>query len=224
MATFSLSLIENKEGRILSQMKSIKKDCYFILKRGSDFLLSILLIVLLSPTLFVLLLITAIDSDGSPMFRQKRLGKDQKVFVIIKFRSMKRTSPNKGAEYLTEEESQKYTTHWGRFIRKTSLDELPQLFNIFAGSMSFIGPRPGLAEDGEPELVKYRLSYLPSAYDMRPGLSGYSRVMLKRDHNVKERARFDSFYVQHASIRMDTQLFLKSFLVIIHSKASGTKK
>jgi lipopolysaccharide/colanic/teichoic acid biosynthesis glycosyltransferase len=201
-------------------MKSIKKDCYFILKRETDFLLSLFLILVLSPTLLVLLLITIIDSNGSPIFRQKRLGKNQKVFVIIKFRSMKRSSPNKGSEYLTEEESQKFTTRWGRFIRKTSLDELPQLFNIFTGSMSFIGPRPGLTEDGEPELVKYRLSYLPSAYDVKPGLSGYSQVMLKRDHNVKERARYDSFYVQHASVTMDMMTFVKSFTVIVNNKTN----
>ena len=105
---------------------------------------------------------------------------------------MKITSPYLGAEYLTEEESQKLTTNWGSFLRKTSLDELPQLFNILIGEMSFIGPRPGLTKEGEPELVLERDSYLPSAYTMKPGLSGYAQIVLKKGHNIKERARLDS--------------------------------
>jgi O-antigen biosynthesis protein WbqP len=125
---------------------------------------------------------------------------------------MKITSPYLGAENLTEEESQKLTTNWGSFLRKTSLDELPQLFNILIGEMSFIGPRPGLTKEGEPELVLERDSYLPSAYTMKPGLSGYAQIVLKKGHNIKERARLDSYYVKHASILLDLKIFLDSVL------------
>ena len=198
-------------------MDPLKKTLYFGAKRTNDFLLSMISILVLFPLLFFLFLVTSIDSRGSPILCQKRIGKEQKIFTILKFRSMKRISPTKGAECLTEEESQRYTTKWGKFLRKTSLDELPQLFNILFGSMSFIGPRPGLTEEGEPELVQYRRSYIPSAYDVKPGLSGYSQVMLKRDHNVKGRARLDSYYVKHMSLKLDFVLFFKTFAVVFRS-------
>lgn len=127
---------------------------------------------------------------------------------------MKTDAPNIGAEYLSEERSDQYTTKWGKFLRKTSLDELPQLFNILGGSMSFIGPRPGLTKDGEPELVEERESYLPSAYSVKPGLSGYAQILLKRSHDIKERAKFDSYYAAHESLILDSKLFFLSFLVI----------
>lgn len=191
-----------------------KKRFYEANKRIGDICLALLFCGLLSPTLIFLLIITAIDLKGKPLFFQKRLGRNERPFTIIKFRTMKTDAPNIGAEYLSEERSDQYTTKWGRFLRKTSLDELPQLFNILGGSMSFIGPRPGLTKDGEAELVAERESYIPSAYSAKPGLSGYAQILLKRSHDIKERARLDSYYVAHESFVLDTKLFFFSFLVI----------
>ena len=187
---------------------------YLVIKRFIDTLVSFVFILLFSPLLLILLFVSSIDSKGKPIFAQKRIGKNYAIFKIYKFRSMKDDTPNKGAEYLTEEESQSLTTEWGRFMRKTSLDELPQLFNILKGDMSFIGPRPGLTQEGEAELIQFRSSYLPSAYEVKPGLSGYSQLMLKRGHDVKERARYDSFYVKHLSFCLDLRLFFFSIFAI----------
>jgi len=195
-------------------MANNKKRFYETSKRLLDVCLSLLFCIVLSPVLLLLLIITAIDSKGKPLFFQKRLGKNEKPFTIIKFRTMKTDTPSIAAEYLSEEKSDQYTTKWGKLLRKSSLDELPQLFVIFSGSMSFIGPRPGLARDGEPELVTERESYLPSPYSVKPGLSGYAQILLKRSHDIKERARLDSYYAAHKSLKLDSKLFLLSFLII----------
>ena len=197
-----------------ANMFSKRQKIYLSIKRIFDVTLSTAFIVILSPLLLTLWIFSAIDSKGKPIFVQKRIGKNQICFNIYKFRSMKTTTPSKGAEYLTEEESQSLTTRWGRFMRKTSLDELPQLFNILKGDMSFIGPRPGLTKEGEAELIQYRSSYLPSAYEVKPGLSGYSQVTLKRGHDVRERARWDSFYVKHLSFFLDQKLFFISVFAV----------
>jgi O-antigen biosynthesis protein WbqP len=195
-------------------MLSREQKNYVNIKRIIDIIFSFTFIIVLSPFLLILLILSAIDSKGKPIFIQKRIGKNQVEFNILKFRSMKENTPNKGAEYLTEEESQSLTTRWGRFMRKTSLDELPQLFNILKGDMSFIGPRPGLTKEGEEELIQYRSSYLPSAYEVKPGLSGYSQIMLKRNHDVRERAKWDSFYVKHLSFFLDQKLFFISVFAV----------
>jgi O-antigen biosynthesis protein WbqP len=127
---------------------------------------------------------------------------------------MRIDAPNVGAEALTIKEQRDLTTNWGRFIRKTSIDEIPQLFNILKGDMSFIGPRPGLTEKGEPELAASRRSYVPSAYDVKPGLSGYSQLTLNRSSDVNLRAKNDSEYVKRLSFWFDVKLFFLSFLTV----------
>jgi O-antigen biosynthesis protein WbqP len=187
---------------------------YLFLKRLIDIFGSFLGILILSPLLLVSLLLTTVFSHGKPIFIQKRCGKNKKDFAIFKFRSMVNSAPNVGAEHLTNEQQKSLVTPWGHFMRKTSIDELPQLFNIFIGDMSFIGPRPGLTKEGEPELFASRSSYVPCAYDVKPGLSGYSQIMLKRSPDVDLRGRYDSYYVQHLSFWFDAKIFVLSFLTL----------
>jgi len=104
-------------------------------------------------------------------------------------------------------------TGWGKFMRKTSLDEIPQLFNILSGSMSFIGPRPSQNIDHEKELVLARESFVPNAYEVKPGLSGYAQIHMKREHDVMEKAKEDSYYVQHFNFWFDAQIFVYSFFL-----------
>lgn len=187
---------------------------YLFFKRIIDIFGSLLGIILLSPLLLICWFLTKITSKGPAIFKQARAGYHASTFTIYKFRSMKVGAPNVGAEALTKEQQKNLATPWGRFIRKTSLDEIPQLFNILKGDMSFIGPRPGLTKKGEPELFAARSSFVPSAYDVKPGLSGYAQIMLKRSPDVNERAKLDSYYVQHLTLWFDFKVFVLSFLTL----------
>lgn len=124
---------------------------------------------------------------------------------------MRFDAPQLGQEDLTIDEQKSMTTKWGSFMRKVSIDEIPQLFNILAGSMSFIGPRPGMAENADA-LIAARESFIPSAYEVKPGLSGYAQIHMKRNPDPMEKAREDSYYVRHMSFWLDAQIFIYSFL------------
>jgi lipopolysaccharide/colanic/teichoic acid biosynthesis glycosyltransferase len=191
-----------------------KQKRYLILKRTIDIFGSVLGILLLSPLLLFCWIMTKITSKGPAIFKQARAGFHAQTFTIFKFRSMKVGAPNVGAEALTPDQQKNLATPWGRFIRKTSLDEIPQLFNILKGDMSFIGPRPGLTQEGEPELYQARFSFVPCAYDVKPGLSGYAQIILKRSSDVNERAKYDSFYVKHMSFWFDVKVFSLSVLTL----------
>lgn len=154
--------------------------------------------------------INAIVTKGHPFFVHERIGKHKKVFKMIKFRSMRLdANPNLAPSDMTEEYQKSLETGFGRFLRKTSFDETPQLLNIFVGQMAFIGPRPGAAHN-EDELIVLRESFIPSAYDVRPGLSGLAQLKLKRDHSPENKAKLDSEYVIKLSFWMDLVLFLKT--------------
>lgn len=195
-------------------MLTKKQRRYLVIKRAIDIVGSLLGILLSSPLLLLCAFITRITSHGPVILKQLRIGYHKKPFFMLKFRSMKISAPVVGAEYLTKEQQEAMVTPWGRFMRKTSWDELPQLFNILRGEMSFIGPRPGFSEDIEPELVKARSSYVPSAFEVKPGLSGYSQVILKRNPDVQLKAKNDSYYVSHISFGMDIKVFMISFLTL----------
>jgi lipopolysaccharide/colanic/teichoic acid biosynthesis glycosyltransferase len=195
-------------------MLTKKQKAYLILKRAIDIFGALLGIILLSPLLLILAILTKATSSGPVFFRQKRLGKNEKPFTLLKFRSMRTDAKQIPPDEMTVEEQQAMVTGWGKFIRKTSLDELPQLFNIFAGQMSFIGPRPSQDAEHEGELVYERNSYIPSAYLVKPGLSGLSQVYLRRDHNYKSKAFWDSQYVQHLGFWLDFKIFILSFLCL----------
>jgi O-antigen biosynthesis protein WbqP len=192
---------------------TIRQKTYLPFKRLIDIFGSLLGIIVLSPLLLLCWIITLCTEGYPAIFRQKRPGRHEKAFTILKFRSMKKNAPQVPAEDVTMEERIDMVTGWGRFMRRTSLDELPQLFNILFGQMSFIGPRPGLLVDKEPELVKARKSYVPSAYEVKPGLSGYAQIYLQRNHDVNLRAEADSYYVKHISFGLDAKIFFLSFLV-----------
>lgn len=158
--------------------------------------------------------INAIVTKGHPFFVQERYGKNQKIFKMIKFRSMKVGSNPNLAPYDMDEETQKaMETKFGNFLRKTSLDETPQLLNVFVGQMAFIGPRPGSAHN-EEFLRECRLKYTPNAYDVKPGISGYAQVKMKRDHDPEFKAYWDHRYVERMNLWFDTGTFLYTILKI----------
>ncbi len=156
--------------------------------------------------------INAIVTKGHPFFLQERYGKNQKVFKMIKLRSMKLdVNPNLAPSDMDENKQKGMYTKFGAFLRKSSLDETVQLFNILIGQMAFIGPRPGSAHH-EEYLRECRLMYTPSAYDVKPGISGYAQIKMKREHNPEFKAYWDHRYVIRMNFFFDTGVFIYTFL------------
>ena len=135
--------------------------------------------------------VNAIVTKGHPFFIQERLGKNKRVFKLIKFRSMRLdANPNLAPSNMDENKQLSMETGFGKFLRKTSIDETPQLFNIFVGQMAFVGPRPGAAHN-EDELISLRESYIPNAFDVKPGLGGLAQLKMHREHDPSQKAKFD---------------------------------
>jgi len=190
---------------------------YLGVKRCFDIVGSFILILVFALPMLVIAIITRITSKGPALFKQTRLGKEKKAFTMLKFRSMKADAPQVATCELSPEEAKKYVTKWGKFMRSTSIDELPQLFSIFVGKMSFIGPRPCQDEEHERSLVLARDSTDPVAWLVRPGLSGLAQVKLHRDHNPQHKADLDSEYIRKLSFWEDIKIFFASFGVIFNS-------
>ena len=158
--------------------------------------------------------VNAIVTKGHPFFLQERYGKHLKIFKIIKFRSMRLDAdPNLAPSDMDEQAQTDMDTGFGKFLRKTSIDETPQLFNILFGQMAFIGPRPGSAHN-EEFLKECRLKYTPNAYDVKPGISGYAQIKMKREHDPEFKAEWDSKYAQRMSFLFDAELFFYTFLKV----------
>lgn len=158
--------------------------------------------------------VNAIVTKGHPFFVQERYGKHKKVFKMIKFRSMKlEADPNLAPSDMDADKQASMDTKFGKFLRATSIDETPQLLNIFCGKMAFIGPRPSSAHN-EEFLRECREKYTPNAYDVKPGISGYAQIKMKRDHNPEFKALWDHRYAQRMSLWFDTGLFFYTILKI----------
>lgn len=158
--------------------------------------------------------VNAIVTRGHPFFVQERYGKNKKIFKMIKFRSMKMDAdPNLAPSDMGEKKQKSMETKFGAFLRKTSIDETPQLLNIFIGQMAFIGPRPGSAHN-EEHLRECREKYTPSAFDIKPGISGYAQIKMKREHDPEFKAEWDSKYVERMSLWFDIGIFGYTFLKI----------
>jgi O-antigen biosynthesis protein WbqP len=172
------------------------------LKRFFDIVLSLCGIVVLLPIFILISVAIFIDNPGPILFNQKRVGKSKRVFKMLKFRSMKTSTPKDMPTHLLANPEQ-YITRVGKFLRKTSLDELPQIFNIFVGQMSIIGPRPALwnQDDLIAERDKYR------ANDVRPGLSGWAQINGRDELEIPEKAKLDGEYVEKMSFFFDCKCF-----------------
>ncbi len=196
---------------------------YLAIKRCMDFFLALLLLIILFVPMCIFALITKITTPGSVIFSQPRMGKDQVFFKMRKFRSMKEGAPQVGQDGITEEIKAQYITKWGKFMRATSIDELPQLLSILSGKMSFLGPRPNLERKYDEALVAARESFNPTAYAVKPGLSGLAQVKLHRDFNPMHKAELDSQYVRNLSFKEDFLVFFASFAVIFNREKRKPK-
>ena len=182
-------------------------------KRLIDFFLSLIAIVLLSSVLVVLTIVGAIKMKGNPFFTQDRPGYREKIFKLIKFRSMT-NEKDKNEELLPDEVR---LIPYGRFLRSTSLDELPELFNILIGQMAIIGPRP--------LLVRYLPRYTPEQHrrhDVRPGLTGYAQAHGRNAITWEEKFKLDVWYVDHVSFKLDVSIFFDTIKAVLrHEGISG---
>lgn len=182
------------------------------LKRVLDFILSTLGIIVLSLPMLIIALAIKIDSRGPVLFKQKRVGRGKKHFNILKFRTMRIDTPHDAPTHELSD-PKKWITRVGGFLRKTSLDELPQLFNIWVGQMSIIGPRPALWN--QYDLVEERDKY--GANDVRPGLTGWAQINGRDELEIPVKARLDGEYIEKQGFLFDLRCFFGTIFSVLRS-------
>ena len=178
-------------------------------KRLIDIVLSLLGILILAIPMAIVAIVIKVDDPGPAIFRQKRVGKNKELFWLYKFRSMKLNTPDIPTHLL--EDPQRYISKVGNFIRKTSIDELPQLLNILKGDMSVIGPRPALWN--QDDLIAERDKY--GANDVRPGLTGWAQINGRDELPIDVKARYDGEYVERLSFGFDVKCFFGTIVSVL---------
>ena len=208
-------LIYNQSTNVTSVSKSKVKELidssfiYRFIKRLIDITFSMLGIIILSPVLIVVSILIKLESRGPIIFKQLRAGKNSKPFYIYKFRSMKIDTPNIATNDFTN--ASYYITKIGKFIRKTSLDEMPQLFNILKGDMSIVGPRPVILE--ESELIELRQAH--NIDKILPGITGWAQINGRDNIGNKEKVKYDYEYLSRKSVLMDVYIILMTALKVL---------
>ncbi|MGM0842301.1 MAG: sugar transferase [Bacillota bacterium] len=183
---------------------------YMKFKRITDIILSFIGLTILSPVYLTLIVAIKLESKGPVFFKQKRVGINKSHFNIIKFRTMRIDTPKDTPTHLLENPDQ-YITKMGKFLRKTSLDELPQIWNIFIGEMSIIGPRPALWN--QYDLIRERDKY--GANDIPPGLTGWAQINGRDELPIDVKAKLDGEYVRNIGIKLDMKCFFSTVLSVV---------
>lgn len=183
---------------------------YLKVKRISDFIISFIGFILLLPFFLILMIIIKIDSPGPIFFKQKRVGIHKSYFYILKFRTMRSDTPKDTPTHMLEN-PEKWITNIGKVLRKTSLDELPQIINILKGEMSIIGPRPALWN--QYDLIEERDKY--GANDIPVGLTGWAQVNGRDELPIKEKAKLDGYYAKRIGFFMDITCFFKTIISVL---------
>lgn len=181
-------------------------------KRGIDIIFSGLGLIILSPVFLAIVIAILIDDPGPVLFTQKRVGKNKKFFRLHKFRSMKMSTPHDVPTHMLENPDQ-YITRIGRFMRRTSIDELPQIWDIFIGQMSIIGPRPALWN--QDVLVAERDKY--NANDVKPGLTGWAQINGRDELQIADKAKLDGDYVKEIGFGFDIKCFFGTMVSVAKS-------
>ncbi len=182
---------------------------YYVIKSCLDFLICLAALGILLLPMLILAVVIKIDDRGPVFFRQKRIGKDRKTFMMLKFRTMRTDTPKDTATHLLAD-PQKYITRVGRFLRRSSLDELPQLLNILLGQMSIVGPRPALWNQND--LVAERERY--GVHQVRPGLTGWAQVNGRDELEIPVKARLDGEYIEKFGFAMDVRCFFATLGIL----------
>ena len=203
-----MKAMENKKESVLTK----RQQMYLPMKRAIDVVLSGGAIIVFSPVLLGIAIAIKIDSPGPVLFKQKRVGKDKEFFDIWKFRTMRTDTPKDMPTHLLRDPEQ-YITKTGKFLRKTSLDELPQLFQIFSGKMSICGPRPALWN--QDDLIAERDKY--GANGITPGLTGWAQINGRDELEIDVKAKLDGEYVEKFGLAMDIRCFLGTIISVAKS-------
>ena len=182
---------------------------YILVKRIIDFILSLIALIMLLPFFILFAIIIKIESKGPIFFKQKRVGKNKKYFMIYKFRTMRTDTPSDMPTHMLKN-ADSYITKFGKIMRKTSIDELPQIINILKGEMSIIGPRPALWN--QDDLINERDKY--GANDILPGLTGWAQVNGRDELEIPVKAKFDGEYVKNMSLLFDIKVFFKTVIKV----------
>lgn len=186
------------------------KKIYMGIKRCLDSILALIALILLGWLLVILCIAIKIDDPGPILFKQKRVGLHKKHFYILKFRTMKTSTPKDMPTHMLENPDQ-YITRIGKFLRKSSLDELPQILNILVGQMSIVGPRPALWN--QFDLIEERDKY--GANDVVPGMTGWAQVNGRDELEIPVKAKLDGYYVEHYGFLMDVKCFFKTITAVL---------
>lgn len=187
------------------------------IKRGMDLILALILMVILSPLALITAIIIKFESKGPVIFKQTRIGENMKPFRVYKFRSMRLHDPDKYSKYTLNNDTR--VTKFGKFMRKTRIDELPQLWNILKGTMSFIGPRPEwdiLAKDYAKQINYYNLRHL-----IKPGITGWAQVMFPYGESLddaKKKLEYDLYYLKHQDLVLDVLIAAKTVKAVLFGK------
>ena len=187
------------------------------IKRGMDLILALILMVILSPLALIVSMIIKLESKGPVIFKQMRIGENMRPFKVYKFRSMRLHDPEKYSKYTLDNDSR--VTKFGKFIRKTRIDELPQLWNILKGTMSFVGPRPEwdiLAKDYARQIHYYNLRHL-----IKPGITGWAQVMFPYGESLddaKKKLEYDLYYLKHQDFILDVLVVAKTAKAVFFGK------
>ena len=187
----------------------MRVSIYLVTKRGIDLFGAVSLIIILSPILLVLSILVKLTSNGPVIHWSKRVGRDNEVFLMAKFRTMKIETPQIATHLMSDPDS--YLTSIGGYFRRKSLDELPQLVNILKGEISFVGPRPALFN--QDDLIEARTKV--KVHSIRPGITGWAQIHGRDEIPIPQKVEYDHYYLENRSLFLDFRILLETFFKVI---------
>jgi len=187
----------------------VRVSIYLVTKRGIDLFGAVSLIIILSPILLVLSILVKLTSNGPVIHWSKRIGRDNEVFLMAKFRTMKIETPQIATHLMSDPDS--YLTSIGGYFRRKSLDELPQLVNILKGEISFVGPRPALFN--QDDLIEARTKV--KVHSIRPGITGWAQIHGRDEIPIPQKVEYDHYYLENRSLFLDFRILLETFFKVI---------
>lgn len=192
------------------------RSVFIVLKRFMDLVTSFSFLIILSPIFVLVAIAVRVTSSGPILIRQKRIGKNDQEFILLKFRSMYKDSEKDGAVWTKDDKTDKRITPLGRILRKTHLDEMPQLINIFRGEISLVGPRPERPEF--TQMLEKEIPYYDLRHSVKPGLTGWAQVNYRYGSSIddtKEKLKFDFYYIKNRNIFLDILILIKTLAMVL---------